>query len=137
VLDLCNCYAENEQDRLILEQYRPYITMMNTRAAAQRLFHDKHYTEALAAIAEGLESMREFFARFGQEEAFDQSHEVKVLKRLAREIRRKLPVDPKQKLQSQLDRAVKRENYELAAKLRDQIKQMSEGANPPSPAASQ
>ena len=117
--------ANRLQDRLILEQYRPYITMMNTRAAASLLFGEKRYTEALAAIDDGLESMREFFARFGQEEAFDQSHEVKVLKRFAREIRRKLPVDPKQKLQSQLDRAVKRENYELAAKLRDQLKQMS------------
>ena len=125
VLDLCSRFAENEQDRLILEQYRPYITMMNTRATASLLFGEKRFTEALAAIDEGLESMREFFARFGQEEAFDQSHEVKVLKRFAREIRRKLPVDPKQKLQSQLDRAVKRENYELAAKLRDQLKQMS------------
>ena len=34
VLDMCSQFAENEQDRLILEQYRPYITMMNTRAKA-------------------------------------------------------------------------------------------------------
>src|SRR5207302_6395129 len=100
-------------------------TMMNTRAAASLHFGEKRYPEALAAIDEGLEGIRAFFARFGQEEAFEQSHEVKVLKRFAREIRRKLPVDPLQKLQAQLDRAVKRENYELAAKLRDQLKQMS------------
>jgi hypothetical protein len=123
VLDLCGKFAENEQDRLILEQYRPYITMMNTRAAASLHYGDKRYQEALAAIDEGLESIRAFFARFGQEEAFEQSHEVKVLKRFGREIRRKLPVDPLQKLQAQLDRAVKRENYELAAKLRDEIAQ--------------
>src|SRR5262245_19590291 len=84
VLDLCGKYAENEQDRLILEQYRPYITMMNTRANASLHFGEKRYTEALAAIDEGLESIRAFFVRFGQEEAFDQSHEVKVLKRFAR-----------------------------------------------------
>jgi protein-arginine kinase activator protein McsA len=54
---------------------------------------------------------------------------VKVLKRFAREIKRKLPVDPKQKLEGQLQRAIKRENYELAAKLRDQIKQMIDGGN--------
>src|SRR5262249_37058397 len=33
VIDLCSHYAAEEQDRLILEQYRPYIIMMNTRAA--------------------------------------------------------------------------------------------------------
>ena len=39
-------------------------------------------------------------------------------------IRRKLPVDPMQKLQRRLDRAVKAERYEEAAKLRDEIKLM-------------
>src|SRR5437762_302011 len=86
VLDLCGKYAENEQDRLILEQYRPYITMMNTRAAASLHYAEKRFPQALAAIDEGLESIRGFFARFGQEEAFEQSHEVKVLRRMAREV---------------------------------------------------
>lgn len=121
VLDLCAQYALDEQDRLILEQYRPYITMMNTRAAASILFKDKRYQEAISRVEEGLESLREFFARFGQEELFGQTSEVKMLKRFAREIRRKLPVDPMQRLQAKLDRAVKEERYEEAAKLRDEI----------------
>src|SRR3954449_4968329 len=37
VLDMCERYAVDEQDRLVLEQYRPYITMMNTRAGASIL----------------------------------------------------------------------------------------------------
>jgi protein-arginine kinase activator protein McsA len=51
---------------------------------------------------------------------------VRVLKRFARDIRRKLPVDPIQKLQSQLARAVKQERYEDAAKLRDEIQRKSD-----------
>jgi len=46
---------------------------------------------------------------------------VQVLRKFARNIRKKLPVDPIAKLQSRLDRAVKREAYEEAAKLRDEI----------------
>jgi hypothetical protein len=130
VLDMCGKYAENEQDRLVLEQYRPYITMMNTRAAASLMYGEKRYREAIAAIENGLASIREFFERFGQEQAYEQSHEVKVLKRFAREIRRKLPVDPKQRLQAQLQRAVKREDYELAARLRDEIQRMTQGDSP-------
>ena len=61
VLDLCGKYAEEEQDRLILEQYRPYILMMNTRAAASILFKDGRYREALGVVEEGLEHMKEFF----------------------------------------------------------------------------
>src|SRR5205814_6946784 len=121
VIELCGKYAVDEQDRLILEQYRPYITMMNTRARAQILVRDKQYQAALEVIDEGIESIHEFFERFGQEQAFTQSNEVKLLKRFARDIRRKLPVDPLQKLQLRLDKAVKSERYEEAAKLRDEI----------------
>ena len=134
VLDLCHKYAADEQDRLVLEQYRPYITMMNARARASILFKDSRHQEALAAVEEGLGEIREFFARFGQEEAYHKSNEVRVLKRFARDIRKKLPVDPMQRLQRRLDRAVKDERYEEAARLRDKMLAMQRKAGPgPSP----
>ena len=122
VLDLCGRYAHEEQDRLILEQYRPYITMMNARAAASLKFKDDRYAEALKIVQEGMNSIKEFFHRFGQDEGYAQSNEVKVLKRFARDIRKKMPIDPIAKLKTQLDRAIKGEHYELAARLRDEIK---------------
>lgn len=128
VLDLCGRYAVEEQDRLILEQYRPYIIMMNSRARASLLFNDGRLTEALQMIEEGIEDIRNFFGKFGQEEAFDHSNEVKVLKRFARDIRKKLPIDPMTRLQSQLEKAVKIENYEEAARLRDEIKRRQDDA---------
>jgi hypothetical protein len=121
VIDFCGKFAEEEQDRLVLEQYRPYITMMNARAQASILFKNKKYRQALVAVEDGLDKIRDFFTRFGQEEAFNESNEVKVLKRFARDIRKKLPVDPVEKLQRQLDRAVEEERYEDAARLRDEI----------------
>lgn len=127
VLDMCGKYASEEHDRLILEQYRPYITMMNVRAQASIQFKSRRYREALETVREGLAEIRDFFARFGQEEAYAESNEVKVLKKFARDIRRKLPVDPIAKLQGQLDKAVKTEAYEEAARLRDEIKRRSAG----------
>jgi hypothetical protein len=121
VLDLCGKYATDDHDRLILEQYRPYIIMMNTRAQASIQFKDKKYPAAAQIVASGLQSLKDFFIRFGQEEAFGQSSEVRVLKRFAKEIRRKIPVDPMTKLQQQLDKAVKIEDYERAARLRDEM----------------
>ena len=47
---------------------------------------------------------------------------MKVLQKLAHDIRRKLPVDPMAKLHQQLEKAVQSERYEEAAKLRDEIK---------------
>ena len=126
VLDLCGKYADDEQDRLVLEQYRPYIIMMHARAQASILFQEKKYAEALEQIEEGLSQIREFFVRFGQEEAYPQSNEVRVLKKFARDIRRKLPVNPVTRLQRKLDRAVKDERYEEAARLRDKIAAMQQ-----------
>jgi len=122
VLDLCGKYAIEEQDRLILEQYRPYITMMNTRAAASIHFGAKRYDEALLIVKDGLAKIKRFFVRFGQDSAYQHSNEVRVLRRFGREIKAKMPVDPRLKLQQQLDRAVKKENYEEAARLRDELK---------------
>ena len=129
VLDLCGKYAVEDQDRVILEQYRPYITMMNARAKASLLFNERRFSEALKIVEQALEDIREFFTRFGQPEIFPQSNEVKVLKRFARDIRKKMPMDPIVKLQAQLDRAVKGERYEEAAKLRDEIKRKREATS--------
>jgi hypothetical protein len=130
VIEMCGQFAEDEQDQLILEQYRPYITMMNARARASIHFKDEKYAEALKAVDQGLASIKEFFERFGQEEAYAHSNEVRVLKRFAKEIRRKLPVDPMQRLQRKLDKAVKNEEYEEAARLRDKMTALGGKSNP-------
>ena len=121
VLDLCGKYAADEPDRVAMEQYRPYLTMMNARAAASVHLEAKRFTDAGAAVTDGLEKIREFYERFGQEEMFDKSNEARVLKRFAKEVQRKLPVDPMDRLKRRLDRAVKDERYEEAAKLRDEM----------------
>jgi hypothetical protein len=121
VLDLCGEFASADHDRFILEQYRPYIIMMHTRATASLEFKDEQFQRALTTVTDGLDRIREFFVKFGQEESFDKSNEVKILKRFARDIRRKLPIDPVEKLENKLRKAVKREDYEEAARLRDEI----------------
>lgn len=130
VLDLCGRYAVDEQDQLVLEQYRPYILMMNARAEASILFKEKQYARALKSIDAGLKQIRAFFARFGQGEVFAQSNEVKVLRKFAREIRRKLPVDPVRRLEGKLTRAIRDERYEDAARFRDEIAMIKRDVRP-------
>ncbi len=121
VMDFCGKYAAGEQDRLMLEQYRPYLTMMNAKARASIHLEHKRYREAVKALKDGVKLIRQFHEKYGQEEAFERSSEARVLKRFAKEIAKKLPVDPVQRLQRRLDRAVKEERYEDAAKLRDEL----------------
>lgn len=124
VLDLCSTFAIQEQDRLMLEQYRPYIIMMRTRGSASLLFKDQKLHPAIDSIRQGLAEIKEFFEKFGQPEAYEQCEETRVLKRFAREIKRKLPIGPLERLQRKLKKAVAGEDYELAARLRDEINEL-------------
>ncbi|HEY0007721.1 MAG TPA: UvrB/UvrC motif-containing protein, partial [Tepidisphaeraceae bacterium] len=124
VLDFCGKYAVEEQDRVVLEQYRPYIIMMRTRAAASILFNEQKLHQALDVVREGLAAIRDFFEKFGHPEAYESCDEARILKRFAREIKKKLPVGPLERLQRKLKKAVANEQYEVAAKLRDQIAEL-------------
>jgi hypothetical protein len=125
VLDLCGKFASDESDRIWLEQYRPYITMMNAKASASLLLRDEKTQEALRVVNDALRSIKKFFIRFGQEQGYKQSNEVRVLRKLRKEITAKLPVDPLEKLNNELQRAIKHERYEEAARLRDEIARLT------------
>ncbi len=121
VLDFCAQYAEEEPDRYIMEQYRPYILMMNTRASTRLLLGDNRPRAARRAVEDGLTQMRRCFDRFGQEDLYGSSSEVASLQSLLREVEGKIPPDPAQKLRQELSKAVEEERYEEAARLRDAI----------------
>lgn len=129
VLDLCGKYAADEGDRLILEQYRPYILMMNTRAMASLEAQRGKYRRAVFVVKQGLREIKEFFKRFGQEQAYRHASEVKILKQFGRELRQHLPVNPVRELRRQLVVAIRNEHYEEAAKLRDEIERIQPGGS--------
>lgn len=121
VAELCHQYAAEVADRLALEQYRPYIIMMNRRAAALRLLQQGRPGKALEAIDEGIRLIGVFFEQYNHAEATEESREVAILQALRREITDKLPTRKLENLQQQLLEAVQEERYEEAAQLRDQI----------------
>jgi hypothetical protein len=129
VLDLCRKFAGEESDRYVLEQYRPYIVMMNTRAKALRALEAGAARSALAQVEAGLKALKEFFASFNQPQAYYKSSEVRVLRKLRSRIKKGLPPDPMAELQKQLRRAVDEERYEEAARLRDRIRMLDESAS--------
>lgn len=122
VLDLCAKFAETEGDRTILEQFRPYITMMRARALASQAIKDNEPKAAIHAIDLGLEALRQYFADMDQPDLFEKSNEVQVLKGMRDTLTPKLPVSQGAELKARLAQALKQENYELAAILRDELK---------------
>lgn len=126
LLDFCQAHAETEEDRAALDQFRPYITMMRARAMASQALKDNEPKAALHAIDEGLNALRQHFADSGQPDLFDQSSEVQMLRGMRESLVPKLPVSQKAELRQRLADAVKQENYELAAILRDELRQLKE-----------
>lgn len=122
VLDLCAKHAETEADRAALEPFRAYITMMRARGLASQAIKDNEPKAALFAVDEGIEALRVHFATMGQDQAFEQSSEVQLLRGMREALVPKLPISQTAELRRRLSEAIRNENYELAAILRDELK---------------
>ncbi len=135
LMDFCNAYAKEESDRYVLEQYRPYVLMMCARARGRRSLKDNRPKAALAAVKKGVEKIKDFYVRFGQEDLVEASGEIAILEAMAKEIELRIPVDPIKKLRRKLAQAVNDERYEEAALLRDQLHKAT-GQDPAGPVRS-
>ncbi|MBK8271189.1 MAG: UvrB/UvrC motif-containing protein [Planctomycetes bacterium] len=123
LLDLCRKYAREESDRVALEQYRPYLIMMNTRAEVHLLLREGRFKTALARVDAGLTGIREVVSD-GEDDEFDELTEVSILASLRHEIAARMPMDPIERLEAELEKAVEEERYEDASVLRTRIEAM-------------
>ena len=114
-------YAADDDDSFSFDQYRPNVTMMNTQARASISLDKKDYEGALMEVESGIEAIEEFFREYDRENLIESSSEIIFLKDWVGEIKENKPLTPKDKLENKLKLAVEREDYEEAAKLRDEI----------------
>jgi hypothetical protein len=121
VLDLLWSYAPDDE-KWPTEQFRPALIMMNTRGKVLLSLDAKDITAALLQIRSGIQALEDFFRKHGRGEMMAQCQEIIALRKWATEISEKRPLTVKERLEKELAEAVRRENYELAAQLRDQIR---------------
>ena len=120
VLNLCRTYGPTEYDREILEQYRPYILMMEGRARACAALRDGFVNTAVAYLRGTLKTVISIYG----DSAAQESPEAMILSDMIHDIRRQMPADPREEIQNLLKKAVAGEKYEEAAQLRDQLMAM-------------
>lgn len=125
LLDFCATHAQAEPDRVALEQFRPYVTMIRARAMAGKALRDNEPRAALVAIDEGLDALRRVYDESSPEQ-FESSGEVRALRAMRDALLPKLPVSQTSELRARLAKAIEDENYELAAILRDEIRQIKD-----------
>jgi hypothetical protein len=122
-MDFVRQHSPNEEWTMSHEQYRPFILFHRTQASALAAL-EEHGPErgpeaAIEQINQGLNAIREFYVGVDAEERYDDDELVERLNQLRESLRDHNHVG--RTLQEQLDDAVASEQYELAARLRDEI----------------
>jgi hypothetical protein len=129
-------HVNDEKLKLQFDQWRPYVQMMHTRAVATPLLGHKAFAEGLRVIEAGIEAIRDFLDEYNQSHRAEECIELVSLERWRDEIVTKeeqaAEARPKSKismLRRKLEEAVAAEQFEDAARLRDEIRYLSEDAN--------
>jgi len=129
MFDFCAAYAEEQYDRIVCEQYRPYVLMMYVRARTRTEIRRNRPRRALAMLRRTIAQIEELYEQFGHEELTETSTELSILRALERKIESLIPLSPRDRIRRQLQNAIEEERYEDAADLRDRLHQLD---SPPS-----
>ena len=124
VFEFVEKYAEADELSWSLNQFRPQLLMMHTRATATQSLVAKNFPEAIGKIESGVESIREFFRTHSRQDLMEQSGEIHSLESWLEDIRNNRPLSKREKLELALHEAVSREDYEKAAAVRDELRNL-------------
>jgi hypothetical protein len=119
-MDFVREHSPDEEWTLSHEQYRPFVLFHRVQAGALAALEGGGAEAAIREINGGLERFRDLFARYGAVEQFAEDELVRRLEEMREGVRRKYEVGPT--LDERLAEAVRAEDYELAARIRDQIR---------------
>jgi hypothetical protein len=119
-MDFIHSHSPNEEYTQAHEQYRGFVVFHRTQAAAALAVERGDPETAIDAIHHGLEKLREFFAAYDAEEHMEDDGMVQQLRKMDRSLRRTHHIEAT--LQEQLEEAVAKEEYERAARIRDELK---------------
>jgi len=119
LMDFCQRHSPDEQWTLSHEQYRPFVLFHRTQAAALSVLESAGPEAAVHELNSGLEALQRVFEQYEAGDQFADDDLVNRLLELRETLRREYRVG--KTLQEQLDEAVAAEQYELAARLRDEL----------------
>lgn len=125
-------HAQGDRNKMQFDQWRPYVTMMHTRAVATPQVEKQEYSEVLRTIHTGIDAIRDFLEEYGQTDRADQCPELLNLERWRDEVellvvKSGVADDPNhvELLRRKLKEAVAAEQFEEAAQLRDEIRRLT------------
>ena len=117
-------HAKSPEDVGALQQFKPQLLMILTRARASQSLQTDDYDQAIQQIESGLERIRAHFRELDRPADAVQGVEIQSLESWLDEVRAKRPLSTRERLENALQKAVESENYEQAAQVRDALRNL-------------
>lgn len=129
-------FAPNEELAWSVDQFRPYVIMMNTRAKGYMAIAKDDFESAITHVQRGIDKIERFLRDNQHPELADDNAEIGVLREWLKELQLKQPSKPSEpptpptppspleQLRKEMDKAIRAEEYERAAELRDAIREI-------------
>lgn len=124
LMDVCRDHSPEDEWTMSHEQYRPFVLFHRTQAAALAALDESTPETAVAEINNGLDAIRAVFEEHEADEEFENDEMALQLIKLRESISDQYEVGDS--LQQRLADAVRDEQYELAARLRDELARRQE-----------
>jgi hypothetical protein len=125
-MDFIGAHSPSAEYTQAHEQYRGFVTFQRTQGAAALALEKNNPEAAIDEVRRGLSRLRAFFAAHDAEEQMEDDGMVRHLRKIEKFVRRQHHIEAT--LQEQLDRAITNEEYETAARLRDELRKRAESA---------
>lgn len=128
IMDLVKKHSVSKWAVLHFEQYRPYMIGEKTRAIGLHFLERKDYASALRGIQQGINQIINFYKEYSREDFLNKCQQIRFLKQWQVQLRKEWEDDTSMSpttalsLEEQLEIAIRQENYEEAARLRDILK---------------
>lgn len=126
ILDLLQYHAREVGDRDRLEQFRPYVLMMNARARAYQAIGENDVSSAVAHTNRGLSHIQAYLEETGRPEVFDTCEEVRVLIALRDDLAQQMPEDSLMVTRKALREAIEQDRFEEAAELHERLREINQ-----------
>jgi len=123
ILDILKNFAEDKSDMMSYEQYRPYIIMINTISKGRMAMRDEKFDLALKKVNMGIKLINKARKELNLADTHYGLRELRFLEDWKNDISSELTPSELEELEKKLDKAIKMEEYESAADLRDEINQ--------------
>lgn len=128
VFDFVARYTASPDMVWSLQQFRPQLLMILTRARATPLLRKRKNQKAVGEIQAGLQMLRDFYDEMERPDLRDSSLEIESLENWLNDVRSQAvprkKMTRRELLELQLSEAVQKEDYERAARVRDQIRNL-------------